>query len=184
MAYGANLLENGTSGQGWLTLDLSRAGAQAAGARVTVTIADQRTTQVALYGGSYLAGMPLELYFGLGAATSVDDVAILTVTLRPSFHRIIERDPGALAPARAALRTWLDVHQVPEGIVEELILASSEALANAVEHAHPTPEVSIEFDGWIDGARVVVQTRSGSRPRQWPADHADPDGRGGGRPRG
>ena len=103
--------------------------------------------------------------------TSVDDVAILTVTLRPSFHRIIERDPGALAPARAALRTWLDVHQVPEGIVEELILASSEALANAVEHAHPTPEGSIEFDGWIDGARVVVHVADDGR---WSERDPDP----------
>jgi serine phosphatase RsbU (regulator of sigma subunit)/CHASE1-domain containing sensor protein/anti-sigma regulatory factor (Ser/Thr protein kinase) len=103
--------------------------------------------------------------------TSVDDVAILTVTLRPSFHHIIERDPGALAPARAALRTWLDGHQVPEGIVEELVLASSEALANAIEHAHPTPEGSIEFRGWIDGARVVVHVADDGR---WSERDPDP----------
>ena len=44
-----------------------RAGGRGAGRRSTV--GGRRTTQVALYGGSYLAGMPLELYFGLGTAS-------------------------------------------------------------------------------------------------------------------
>ena len=76
VAYSAILLENGTTDQHWLTVDLSRAGAQAAGARVTVSHAGLRTTQVTLYGGSYLAGMPLELYFGLGAVGIADDVTV------------------------------------------------------------------------------------------------------------
>ena len=76
MAYSAVLLENGTAGQHWLTVDLSRAGALAAGARVTVHTPEGPVTQVALYGGSYLAGMPLELYFGLGSAESATGVSV------------------------------------------------------------------------------------------------------------
>ncbi len=76
VAYSAVLLENGTSGRHWLTVDLSRAGALAAGARVTVSTAGDRTTQVALFGGSYLAGMPLELYFGLGSSEGADNVTV------------------------------------------------------------------------------------------------------------
>jgi hypothetical protein len=59
-----------------LTVDLSRAGAQAAGARVAVTAGGATSTQVALYGGSYLAGMPMELYFGLGDAATADNVTV------------------------------------------------------------------------------------------------------------
>jgi hypothetical protein len=76
IAYSTVLLENGSSGRHWLTVDLSRAGAQAAGARVTVDAAGTRTTQVALYGGSYLAGMPMELYFGLGGTATADNVSV------------------------------------------------------------------------------------------------------------
>jgi hypothetical protein len=76
VAYSTVLLENGSTGKHWLTVDLSRAGAQAAGARVAVGAAGSRTTQVALYGGSYLAGMPMELYFGLGSAATADQVSV------------------------------------------------------------------------------------------------------------
>ena len=76
IAYSTVLLENGTAGRHWLTVDLSRAGAQAAGARVTVDGAGRRTTQVALHGGSYLAGMPMELYFGLDSAAAADQVVV------------------------------------------------------------------------------------------------------------
>ncbi len=76
VAYGTALLENGTEGRHALTVDLSRAGAQAAGARVAVEVGDARTTQVSLLGGSYLAGMPQELSFGLGEAMTADTVTI------------------------------------------------------------------------------------------------------------
>jgi hypothetical protein len=76
VAYSTVLLENGSTGKHWLTVDLSGAGAQAAGARVTVAAAGRRTTQVALYGGSYLAGMPMELYFGLGDASTAEGLSI------------------------------------------------------------------------------------------------------------
>jgi enediyne biosynthesis protein E4 len=76
MAYSTVLLENGTADRHWLTIDLSRAGAQAAGARVSVNVGGAVTTQVALYGGSYLAGMPMELYFGLADASAADNVTV------------------------------------------------------------------------------------------------------------
>jgi hypothetical protein len=103
MAYSAILLENGTADRHWLTVDLSRAGAQAAGARVTVTSDGQATTQVALYGGSYLAGMPLELYFGLGDSASADNVTVTWSNAKTS-------DLGTI-PADQVLRV------TPQGVV-------------------------------------------------------------------
>ena len=45
-------------------------------ARVTVTAGGRTTTQVILAGGSYLAGLPREAYFGLGSASMADAVRI------------------------------------------------------------------------------------------------------------
>ncbi|HEX2648148.1 MAG TPA: CRTAC1 family protein, partial [Candidatus Dormibacteraeota bacterium] len=70
------LLENQTRGRHWLTVDLSHAGPEAAGAEISVTVAGRTTTQLVLLGGSYLAGPPLEAYFGLGESTTADSVSV------------------------------------------------------------------------------------------------------------
>jgi hypothetical protein len=104
MAYSTVLLENGTADRHWLTVDLSRAGAQAAGARVTVRADGDATTQVALYGGSYLAGMPMELYFGLGDSAVAADVTVTWADSRISKlgsvagDQIIRVTPHGIVP--------------------------------------------------------------------------------------
>ena len=104
VGWSTQLLQNTTTGRGWLTIDVSRAGAQAAGARVTVTAGGRRTTQLALYGGSYLAGMPMELYFGLADAKSADDVTITwadgtTSDLGPvPSGRLLHATPAGIQP--------------------------------------------------------------------------------------
>ena len=70
------LLETQTTGRNWITVDLSHAGAEAAGAEVSVTAGGHTTTQLVLLGGSYLAGPPLEAYFGLAGATHADSVKV------------------------------------------------------------------------------------------------------------
>ena len=88
---------------------------------------------------------------------SVDDVAILTVTVLPSFQRIVVRDPRELAPVRTELRAWLRAIGVPGEIAEDVVLASGEALANAIEHAHPEPGGAIDLRAWTDGATVTLR---------------------------
>ena len=102
VAFSALLLENGTEDRHWLTVDLSRAGAQAAGARVTVSAGGVPTTQVSLLGGSYLAGMPQELYFGLGGSANADRVVITWADGTTSDLGPVEGDRILRVPAPAA----------------------------------------------------------------------------------
>ena len=71
------LLENRILGPHWLTVALSGPGDRAIGARVAVTAAGRTTHQVMLAGGSYLAGPPRELYFGLGEVSTADVVNVV-----------------------------------------------------------------------------------------------------------
>jgi CHASE1-domain containing sensor protein/anti-sigma regulatory factor (Ser/Thr protein kinase)/GAF domain-containing protein len=86
---------------------------------------------------------------------SVDDVAILTLTLLPSFRRVMDRDALELAPTRAAVRAWMQEQGAGGEMVEEMVLASGEALANAIEHA-VTPD-PIEVRGWSDHERITLR---------------------------
>jgi hypothetical protein len=71
------LLENRSSVGNWLTV-IPRAtpGHAVQGAVVSVVAGDRTESQVVLAGGSYLAGPPAEVYFGLGAAEHADEVRV------------------------------------------------------------------------------------------------------------
>jgi enediyne biosynthesis protein E4 len=71
----AMLIENRTQGRS-ITVDLSGGGAAAPGSRVSVTAGGRTVTRIVLAGGSYLAGPPMEAVFGLGEATSADNVRV------------------------------------------------------------------------------------------------------------
>lgn len=70
------LLENRLVGPHWLTVQPTAPGDGGIGARVSVTVAGKTTHQIVLAGGSYLAGPPRELYFGLGGAPTADFVHV------------------------------------------------------------------------------------------------------------
>ena len=70
------LLQNHTSGKHWLTVAPEGPNDAGIGARVTVTAGGRTTTQIVLAGGSYLAGPPREVYFGLDAAPIAENVRI------------------------------------------------------------------------------------------------------------
>jgi hypothetical protein len=70
------LLRNYTGGRHWLTVAPEGPDDAGIDARVTVTAGGRTTTQILLAGGSYLAGPPREVYFGLGSAATADVVRI------------------------------------------------------------------------------------------------------------
>jgi len=72
------LLHNATTPRGnWLTVSCDGKGARCLGAKIYVTSGGHTTGQVLLGGGSFLAGPPLEAYFGLGTAGHADSVVVV-----------------------------------------------------------------------------------------------------------
>ena len=83
-------------------------------------------------------------------------------TGRPAFARSFKAVPDELWRIRAAVRDWLDRNAIAGDVKTDLVLAVSEASANAVEHAYDgrqpgTVEVEIER---VDSAdELVVHVR-------------------------
>ncbi len=91
-----------------------------------------------------------------------DDVCVLLV-LWAGDHLV--RHVAELADLRAVrhdLRTWLETEQVPEPVVDDLVLACSEVLANALEHGgRDRPSIHVALDAELaatpSGLEVVIR---------------------------
>ena len=88
-------------------------------------------------------------------------VSRAVTTGKPSFARSFRAVPEELWRIRAAVRDWLDRNAIEGDVQTDLVLAVSEASANAVEHAYDgrqpgTVEVEIEIER---AGRLVVHIR-------------------------
>jgi PAS domain S-box-containing protein len=104
-----------------------------------------------------------------------DDVAMIcaeVVSESPAhFHRRLDADPTELRSARRALAHWVmpastgDGAAVSQETASDVVLAVSEALANAIEHGGGGPQ-SIDLDVSRDGGMLhaVVRDRGAWRP--------------------
>jgi serine phosphatase RsbU (regulator of sigma subunit)/CHASE1-domain containing sensor protein/anti-sigma regulatory factor (Ser/Thr protein kinase) len=88
---------------------------------------------------------------------SADDVAMLTITVVPALERSLAADPAGLAPTRAAMRGWLDERHVGSDDIADIVLATGEALANAIEHPDTRNGEPIHVLCWQDGSDVIVR---------------------------
>jgi anti-sigma regulatory factor (Ser/Thr protein kinase) len=114
----------------------------------------------------------------LGDAVRPDDVALLAVHLVPLPPELDIRLPGPrddLASLREELRVWLGRQDVPIAHVEEIILACSEATANAMEHAYGAREGPVRIRAARDGSEVVVRV---SDSGNWRPPRENERGRG------
>jgi serine/threonine-protein kinase RsbW len=80
-----------------------------------------------------------------------------------AFELVLVAQPAALSVIRDRLRRWFSTHHWPDDEVNDLVLAVSEAAANALEHAYPPGAPGdIEIDGRINdlpgGSRQVGLT--------------------------
>ena len=96
-----------------------------------------------------------------GAAPS-DDVALLVLSHVPFGSRLVidlPSEPRALSSLRALLRRWLEQTQAPDDDVHAIVMASSEACTNAIEHAGAGPDATIAFEAVLFDGEVEVTVR-------------------------
>ncbi len=108
-----------------------------------------------------------------------DDTALLAVhfaavpgerlRLRPPA------EPKALGSVRLALRRWLGEIGVDGQDAYDVLVASGEACANAIEHAYGPGEASFELDAWVEDGELAVAVRDFG---QWREPRGRERGRG------
>jgi serine phosphatase RsbU (regulator of sigma subunit)/anti-sigma regulatory factor (Ser/Thr protein kinase) len=111
----------------------------------------------------------------LGDQPSADDVAVLALAIVPEtagLARSFPAEPAALAEVRSSLRDWLEACNVPAAVVDDVVLASSEACANAVEHAERPSRSVFDVNAEKVGDEIVVRVRDYGR---WREPRVQPD---------
>jgi PAS domain S-box-containing protein len=88
-----------------------------------------------------------------------DDVAMLLYRQPAPLALDFAADASHLAPGRAALRNWLTQAGVEPGQIQDVLIATGEAVANAIEHGHrdrPEGTISLRASAVGDGLQVTV----------------------------
>jgi PAS domain S-box-containing protein len=95
-----------------------------------------------------------------GASDDVALLALRTPVLEDSFELRLGSDPGELAAMRSLMRRWLRHSDGSEIEIAEILTATGEAAANAIEHGgavtHGPP---FEVSGVLDDGEVEITVR-------------------------
>jgi serine/threonine-protein kinase RsbW len=112
--------------------------------------------------------------------TQEDDVCVLTLFRMPSasmFTHAFPASPVELAGLREQLRVWLEEAGVSEDVERGVVLAVSEAAANAVEHGYASDGTGlVTVMARHEGARLEITVRDEGEWRE--ASDAKDRGRG------
>lgn len=122
--------------------------------------------------GDHLEDLPETILHGLVDVDTTDDVAFLAVRLVRTMsgpERItIPARPAELARLRSMLRTWLGSHGVAEPLSYDILVATGEACANAIEHAYGAEDGTVEITLTRSDTSLSVSVRDAGhwrRPR-------------------
>jgi PAS domain S-box-containing protein len=107
-----------------------------------------------------------------------DDVAIVAAELvggRERFLLRVSADPARLRAVRRSVARWLSATDVDPLAAQDIVLACSEACANAIEHAYGPGEGVVEVEGNLADGEVALVVRDAGR---WRAARDGHRGRG------
>ena len=105
----------------------------------------------------------------IGDRETPDDLALLAarLALSPVFRRRMRAQPQHLAPLRHGLRAWLERVGANENVAYDIVLAASEACANAIEHPVGRRSRFVEVEArLLEGRRVALAVRDTGRWRE------------------
>ena len=94
-------------------------------------------------------------------------IALQSMPLAPGPLRLtMPAEPVALAALRRSLRRWLAACEATDDESNDIVLACSEALANAIEHAYGPGDAEVEMDAAFTGDKVSIVVRDFGRWRE------------------
>jgi anti-sigma regulatory factor (Ser/Thr protein kinase) len=102
-----------------------------------------------------------------------DDVALLLYRQPGPLVMSFAADVAQLAPSRNALRSWLTRAGVEPTQLQDVLMATGEAVANAIEHGHrdqPGGTISLLAVAAVDQLRVTVTDTGTWKPERSVAD--------------
>jgi serine/threonine-protein kinase RsbW len=116
-----------------------------------------------------LQGLAASLADTLVGPDHADDVCLLCLTVgtEQRMERSIGADPLQIALLRKDLRNWLSAHEVDQETAQAVLLACSEAVANAIEHGYrDDPFGVVEFAATVsaDAVEIRIADRGTWRP--------------------
>ncbi|WP_233226325.1 SpoIIE family protein phosphatase [Amycolatopsis sp. CA-126428] len=98
-----------------------------------------------------------------------DDVAVLLYRQPGPLAIDFPADAGQLAPTRKALRGWLSRCGLDPEQIQNLLVATGEAVANAIEHGHrdtPGGAIRLSATAFVDQVHVTVADTGTWKPPQ------------------
>jgi anti-sigma regulatory factor (Ser/Thr protein kinase) len=103
----------------------------------------------------------------LSVDTRQDDVALVAIRWlpAPSLELRLHSDPSSLAAVRRELRTWLNRGGIGDEEANDILVACSEACANAIVHATEPSEPDFEVKGTRTNGEISLVVRDFGRWR-------------------